>query len=45
MASTGKPNILTIGAGAVSGIGYNTLKMVDAMKRLGKVEELTLPRN
>jgi arylsulfatase len=29
----------------VSGIGYNTLRMVDAMKRLGKVEEITLPRN
>ena len=29
----------------VSGIGYGMLKMVEAMKRLGKVEEITLPRN
>ncbi len=29
----------------VSGIGYNTLRVADAMKRLGKVEQLMLPRN
>jgi arylsulfatase len=29
----------------VSGIGYNTLRVADAMKRLGQVEHLMLPRN
>jgi hypothetical protein len=27
----------------VSNVGYNTLRMADAMKRLGQVEEFMLP--